>query len=387
VCELCSQTRESHIVLELKNLHHHPELKFDKAITALTKALGYDSERQQKEVSPFRSVRELEAFSKDRIERHLIKMYNVISSKWIGMAKASTDPFLLNNRIFIDPKSGKPLTKGQWKIIKRDILKVFNYIYAPEEERIASHALALGKLLKGMSIDDSLSAGYLSVRDAVDDTMNKLKGPLWQNTVAFAQQHAGELIVDLKQNQYKKIHDTLQTGIKNRQSHRELRENLFDKFGEMNRDWRRIAETEIGNSMNNGQLITEMDRARPDETIFMKGISSSEACPFCVGQVNDRVVVLLPEPPDSGDQVMIDGTMYTAIWPGKDNYGRRRADWWVAAGTQHPHCRCTWVKYIQGFEDIDAKFRASMEAAMREGARLQKPIDDPEKLIKPTPWN
>lgn len=389
MCKDCAQPDEQHIILEIKNLYHRPAQKYERAVYSLTKALGYDSERQQKEISPHRAVREAEQYSKDRVEKHLLKLFNTISAKWIGVEKASTDPFLLNKRIFINPTTGKPLTKGQWKIIKRDILKVFNYIYAPEEERIALHALSMGKVLKGMSIEDSLSSGYLSIKDAIDDTMSKLKGPQWTNTVMFAQQHAGELITNITQTQYKKIHDTLQNGIKNRVNHGELRDNLFDKFGEMNRDWRRIAETEIGTAMNNGKLITEMERAKEGETIFMKGISSSEACPFCVSMVNNQIVVLLPEPPTTGDQVVVNGETYTAIWPGKDNYGRARANWWVASGTQHPHCRCTWVKHINipGMEDIDARFRASMEEAMREGARRQKPIDDPEKLIKPTPWN
>ena len=388
MCEYCGTLgRHNNIILELKNLNVNPAKKYVKAIESLTKALGYDSERQQKEVSPFKSVRDLENLSKNRVESHLLKLYNMIVSKWIGTEKAQTDPFVLSGRIFLNPKTGKPLTKKQWAVIKREILQVFNYIYSFEEERIASHALALGKVLKGMSIKDSLSMGYKKIKSAVDATMKKLEGPLWNNSVDFAQQHAGELIVDLTQTQYKKIHDTIQTSIKNRQSHTELKKNLFERFGEMNRDWRRIAETEIGNAQNNGQLITELERADKDEVVFMRGVSSSGACPFCRGEVDGKVVVLLPEPPEGGgDQVVIEGTTYTAIWPGKDNYGRRRADWWVSASTQHPHCRCTWVKYVPGFEDIDAKFRASMEAAMRAGEKRQKPITDREKLKKPTPW-
>jgi hypothetical protein len=134
------------------------------------------------------------------------------------------------------------------------------------------------------------------------------------------------------------IHDTLLTGIKNRQSHTELRETLFDKFGAMNRDWRRIAETEIASSMNTGQLLTELERAREGEPVFMRGVSSSEACPWCRNRVDGQVVVLVDTPPSGGgDTVMVAGKPYTAIWPGKDNYGRARRDWWVAAGTQHPH--------------------------------------------------
>ena len=60
------------------------------------------------------------------------------------------------------------------------------------------------------------------------------------------------------------------------------REKLYDQFGGMNRDWRRIAETEIGNALNNGQLLTELDRKKPDEEyVFMKGISAAGACPWC----------------------------------------------------------------------------------------------------------
>lgn len=375
MCEFCRQPDEKNIILEIKDLDHLAELKYENAIGALTKALGYDSERQQKEISPFKAVRDLENLSKDRVEKLLVKFYNRISSDWIGLRKAKTDPFVLNKRIFLNPKTGKPLTKGQWATIKKEVLRVFKYIYAPEEERIAIHALALGKVLKGMSINDSLSRGYKSIKSAVDDTMSKLEGPLWRNTVTFAQQDAATLIVDLTQRQYRKIHDVIQTGIKNRSSHRKLREDLFDSFGSMNRDWRRIAETEIGNAQNTGQLLTELERAKPEEQVFVKGISSSEACPFCRSRVDGKIFAVLEEPPDTGETIEIDGTEYTAIWPGKSNYGRKRSQWWVAAGTQHPHCRCTWVKYIPeipGFEDIEKRFRESMEEAMKEGAKRQK---------------
>lgn len=338
MCEFCRQPDEKHLILEIRELDYLPELKYENAVGALTKALGYDSERQQKEVSPFKAVRDLESESKDRVEKLLIKLYNSISTQWIETEKAASDPFVLNQRIFINPKTGKPLTKQQWAIIKKDILRVFRYIYAPEEERIAIHALALGKVLKGMSINDSLSMGYKSIQSAVDDTMSKLEGPLWRNTVTFAQQDAATLITDVTQRQYRKLHDVIQTGIKDRVSHRELREKLFDNFGAMNRDWRRIAETEIGNNQNTGQLLTELERAKPDEAVFVKGVSSSEACPFCKTKVDNKIFAVLKEPPDSGETVEIKGKEYTAIWPGKSNYGRSRAGWWVAAGTQHPHC-------------------------------------------------
>lgn len=336
---MCEQCRKQHIALDIRNVHRDTGQKYETAVGELSKALGYDSERQQKEVSPYRSVRDLEDASKNQVEQRLLELYNAIVSTWFGVQKAKADdPFVLNSRIFIDPKTGKPLTNRQWETIKKDILAAFDYIYAGESERIATHALALGKILKGMSIADSISAGYPDLHSQVIDTVDKLSGPLWRNTVTFANQHAATLITDVTQRQYTRIHNTIQTAIVTRKNHRELQSDLLEQFGVMNRDWRRIAETEIATAQNNGQLLTELERAAPGEQVYMRGISSSGACPFCRGSVDQQVVALLDAPPAGGDDsVTIGGDTFTAIWPGKSNHGRPRSRWWVAAGSQHPH--------------------------------------------------
>ena len=390
MCELCIRPDEKTILLELRDVHKATGAKFDAGIEALAKALGYDSGRQQKEVSPFKSVRDLERISKDRVEEGLLKLWDAIDGTWIYVAKAKgAATFVLNNRIFLNPKTGKPLTKAQWAIIKKDILKAFSYLYTAEEERIALHALALGKVLKGLPLTSALNYGYKSLKSRVDDAMLKLTGPQWRNAVAFAQQEAGAMIVELKQRQFKQIHDVIQNSIKQRQTTGQLTENLYDKFGDWNRDWRRIAETEIGNAQNTGQLLTELERRKPeDEYVYMQGIASSEACPWCRNEVDGKIVVLLETPPDDGgDTMVIHGKSYVVIWPGKSNYGRSRRNWWVAAGTQHPHCRCTWSKFIPGFEKWDEKFRVAMNQARAEGAKRQRIPDDFESTLKPTPWN
>lgn len=400
MCEFCGNPKDSSdslliksnektVLIEVRDAHVRTGAKYEATLDALSKALGYDSERQQKEISPFRAVRDLEMICKNRVEEGLLKLYEDIRSTWFRIEKASKNsPFVLSGRIFINPRTGKPLTVGDWATIKRDVLKAFDYLYAYEEERIALHALSLGKVIKGMPLDKQLTATYKSIKPAVDDAMSKLTGPEWQNTLDFAQQEAGAMIVELKQRQYKAIHDTIQNSIKQRATHGQLEEALFDRFGAMNRDWRRIAETEIGNAQNNGQLVTELQRRKPGESyVFMKGISSSEACPWCRHEVDGKIVVLLEEAPDSGgDSVEVDGENYTAIWPGKSNYGRSRANWWVSAGTQHPHCRCTWVKHIPGFEKWDDKFRAAMNQARERGAAMQKTPNDYGVTLKPVPW-
>ena len=157
-------------------------------MAALTKAFGYDSEGQQKEVSPYRSVRDLEKLSKDRVEAALLALYNMIVTTWMDLEKAKPAPagtFILNNRIFLNPKSGKPLTNAAWAAIKKDILKAFDYIYAKEEERISLHALSLGKVLKGMPLNNALNFGHATLKQKVDDAMATLENPEWRESVAL----------------------------------------------------------------------------------------------------------------------------------------------------------------------------------------------------------
>jgi len=340
MCDLCVKPDEKTILLEFRNIHVKTGAKYEAGIEALTKALGYDSESQQKEISPFRAVRDLEMYSKDRVEEGLLKLFEAIRTTWIVVEKATAaTTFVLNGRIFINPKTGQPLTKAAWAIIKKEILKAFDYIYDTEEERIAMHAMSLGKVIKGLPLDKQLTTTYKTLKPAIDDAMAKLTSPEWENAVEFATQNAGSMIVELKQKQYLAIHDTIQTAIKNRATHGQLQESLYNSFGAMNRDWRRIAETEIGNSLNNGQLLTELERRKPeDEYVYMKGISAAGACPWCRNEVDGKIVVLMDEPPGSGDSITIGESTYPVIWPGKSNFGRSRANWWISAGTQHPHC-------------------------------------------------
>ena len=153
-------------------------------------------------------------------------------------------------------------------------------------------------------------------------------------------------------------------GYQDRISNSELEDNLFEEFSTLNRDFRRIAETETATNFNNGYLIGELEEATDnDEVIFMQGISGAGACSFCSTEINNRIVVLLKEPPATGgDTVVVKGQTFTAIWPGKNNFGRKRAQWWVSAGTQHPHCRCSWIRVGDVTNEYISRLRAAMKS-------------------------
>jgi len=124
-----------------------------------------------------------------------------------------------------------------------------------------------------------------------------------------------------------------------------LQQTLFDKYGDMNRDWRRIALTETGEMSMQGFIASTAVGRKVRRLEMYKG-----ACPFCEKIHGTVMTVVDADKPDK------DGK--TEVWTGKTNIGRssspnKRTEngltprmehelWWIAAGVQHPHCRGSW---------------------------------------------
>jgi hypothetical protein len=125
-----------------------------------------------------------------------------------------------------------------------------------------------------------------------------------------------------------------------------LRQRLFDSFGQLNRDFRRIAVTESGEACNQGYIASLSGGARVIRQEAYRG-----ACPFCKSISGHTFTVVEPSKVDkNGD---------TEVWVGKTNIGRSASPrkrqggelveresnerWWVAAGVMHPNCRGSWA--------------------------------------------
>lgn len=146
-----------------------------------------------------------------------------------------------------------------------------------------------------------------------------------------------------------------------------LQTRLHDLFSSANRDWRRIAVTEAGENANQGLIASLPAGAR-----VRRLEQYANACPWC-RKIHGREMVVVPadHPEKDGD---------TMVWPGKTNIGRSAAPrkrtaeglvdrlpserWWIAAGTQHPHCRGTWLRLTDIDRAGDAKFSAWLDATL-----------------------
>jgi len=352
------------LTIEIDNPQISPQRKFEAALEVLAKAFPYYLEIDEgAEETPYQALvdltEEMHAGTSDR----LYDLWKDICKNWLhtelDKAKSDRSAFKLRGKTFINPKTGKLLTVGQWKAIKQDLTRVLKAIYETTEEALVMRALAVGKILQSMSpgaaIDEPLD------KLEIDDALRTVsRSDQYRNMIQFAKLHTGELIQDVTERSRKAIMRTILTGYSEQTSQQELARKLFDTFSVLNRDWRRIAETETSINFNNGYLLSELEAAK-GERVFIKGISGAGACDFCRDHIDGQIFVLLAKPPDDGgDEATVDGATYTAIWPGKNNFGRKRAEWWVCLPS-HPHCRCSGLRWAKINEKFESLLRTNMK--------------------------
>jgi hypothetical protein len=362
----------SNLVISLHDYRVDTERKFDAALETLAKASGIRGTFQHehsREMTPYRALFELTELAVSRVEVGIERLHREIGRSWLQLEKATGDAvYKLKGKVFINPKTGRALTIKEWNVIKRDLTRVLGHIYQDATELTLKRAIALGKILGQMPVEGAIAATYEGLAASLPVVASRIaKNSLYDNVWRWSQIHTGEYIQDMTQRNVQMVSAVVMKAQQEKWTTQKLDSELFDNFSTLNRDWRRIAETETATNFNNGYLITEMEKPPKGDSkhIFMRGLSGSGACDFCRGHVNGQIVVLLDESP-GGDDVEIDGKPYTAIWPGKSNFGRKRAQWWVASGTQHPHCRCTWTRFYPGMEKYEDMLREAMLKVERD---------------------
>lgn len=145
---------------------------------------------------------------------------------------------------------------------------------------------------------------------------------------------------------------------------------LLNTFGELNRDWRRIAITETGRAVNEGYVASLPEGAR-----LKRMEAYATACPFCRKIHGTVVTVVSPDKPDKDWD--------REIWLGKTNLGRsasprkrvgnqlvpREADelWTITPGLIHPNCRGTWSRVSEAPPAVSKDFKDWMDGLLAAG--------------------
>lgn len=170
-----------------------------------------------------------------------------------------------------------------------------------------------------------------------------------QAMISFARARCAQAIVDMGERMKAAVRDIVldhQRNLALGGTPDGLETRLFDRLAMANRDWRRIAVTEVSENASQGVVAASRPGDKLKRIEQYRGI-----CDWCA-RIDGQVVTVV-----DAAQPQKDGE--TEIWPGKTNLGRSSAPrklmggklverepherWWIAAGAQHPNCRGRWL--------------------------------------------
>ncbi|URJ36599.1 hypothetical protein MF625_001018 [Paenibacillus polymyxa] len=151
--------------------------------------------------------------------------------------------------------------------------------------------------------------------------------PLEISSMEHSVLQAAEKIKQISDNHRAGIKQLIIQSQKERWGANKLSQALFDVYGDQNRDWRRVAITELAMSTNDAFL------AGCEEGDIVQVATVPGACKHCQRLLEGRTFIVSKEP-GNGD---------THVWPGKSNIGRLVTNWWACCPL-HPHCRHRWFR-------------------------------------------
>ena len=117
-----------------------------------------------------------------------------------------------------------------------------------------------------------------------------------------------------------------------------------------NRDYQRLADTEIQNAFNNSVIREEVQNTPEGHKTYFQRVEviDGNTCPFC-RQMNGKIAVW-SDKPLKDDKAHEKGVDFV-LWEGKEWNGKEHG---VTTGVFHPFCRGYWAPYDVGGVNIDA---------------------------------
>jgi hypothetical protein len=342
-------------------------VKYRKAVTVLAKAMGVPATIKQRDNSgaetfPFRAQEELFQRWTLYYAKILDQIYMALCGAFdlpvrTTFSKAIEDePLVLRGVTIFDPRTGTPIKRAEWDALLRSIESYLNRRISDAARRIVLDSTTLGKIVSRLLKQNSLEAVRALPLDAmkyksrtfswIADDVRNMKSTFSLderelNRIQLAREELGLNIVEASDRLLGGIQKTFIRGILERKNKGEIAQDLFDRFGGENRDWRRIVETEITDNHNNGFLAAERADAAPGTKLYFERLEVNDfrICNFC-RRLRGQIALLVDAPLES--EAITDPHAKIAIWEGKSNVGRKR--WWAAAGAQHPNCRGSWTR-------------------------------------------
>jgi hypothetical protein len=357
------------------------KMKFAKAVQAVSKHLGV----------PVSITRRKEGGQDHSGEPYLYPIQQELSDQWTGfyrgilkevydtvaealdlprvevetMGKAlgKSGTLRYRGKVIYSPETGQPLKNRDFDDLVEAIQKFLNRRTQDTAERIILDSVAIEKLkrrmakyqtssdMKGLKLDNLKYRGktFDWIRKDIKNLTTVLGQPLSGSEMAryqVAQNYVAHLVTRSNQKIRDEIKETVLQGILDKRTPGQVSQDLFNRLGGLNRDWKRIADTEIVNTSNLAGILQEVKDTPKGEKIYFKRYELAGCCDKC--EKMDGKVVLWSDTP-LGDDRIKDPYAETALWEGKPQEKGKTV---LVTGTLHPNCRGGWLRW--GGKQVDA---------------------------------
>ena len=305
------------------------------------------------EESPYKAINQLtdkwEKYSHEVTRLLIGGVNNVLKSR---LRKAAEDAALVfKGRVQYNPRTGKPIKISEWKRLEEAINKYLGIEKNMMAKKMINDSFWLGTLINRLDTEGQRIQRPLSRFDVDNpDFIGYNYTDYDLDRIEIEQRATGIYLQNITDRARSKIQTIIIEGTKQRKRPSKVFQDLWDQEEDINRDWDRVVKTETSYGTTNGLLISQLRQEPEEEHIFMKGISSPNACRHCLRLINEQVVVLKDTPTETG-RITIEGVEYEVIWPEKSNYGRKSANYWPCIPL-HPYCRCAWTRWYLELEAL-----------------------------------
>ena len=180
------------------------------------------------------------------------------------------------------------------------------------------------KLLRDVKLTSSQKRSVEFARINAQQHLDVLQSKIVSNVVNLA--------LNDQINMYNTVKQVVPDAIRDNTDRYEVIHQLREKSKDWERDWHRVAHTEMWNAKINGEANAIIENESP---LSKKGIKTRvfkrpapNACPMCKKlylEKNGKKPIVWDL-----DELMANGT----------NYGKKQSEWKATLGTLHPNCMC-----------------------------------------------
>lgn len=278
---------------------------------------------------------------------------------------SKSDILTHKGRILYNPSTGEPIKQADWNKFVNNLEKFLNRNIKDVEKKIILESKSLSKILDRMLKYNTLEAvkklrleglqyhgkSFDWISENVKNMQNVFGESLTrqeQARIEVMTQSAAQEITNITDKMRGNIKQILIDGVKGKRSKGQVSQALFDKMVGDNRDFQRVADTEIQNAFNNSFVQEEVYNTEEGKKTYFKRIEVIDAntCPKCKA-INGKIAVWSDKP--LNDEKSKDKNADYVIWEGKDGF-----EWECPISVKHPYCRGTWQRYDIGLDNINS---------------------------------